>query len=821
MRLERSRGCPRTRSTRSWKPSGGGPKPCSRLGPTLRGMISSAEASAAEWRAMASAPKRLECLTVYLGNACTMGCAYCYAAAQAGFPRPRGPGEASSVPLEAVLAAARLVARSCAERSTPFNVALHGGGEPTLHWELLPRDRGRAQTRRAGLRPRAAQSHRHQRLHVRREGRVARGESLVYLPLLRRTAGDPGSPASDPRRLARLAGPGAHGDCLRGRGGLLRDARDDHPRDHGRADAHRRLPHRRHGRRGNCASSPCTPSRGRGSIPSGRRRPGTTRKPSSRLECHAARAGAELSYSGVDLSRLHGSFCESARDVLHLRPDGSISSCFFSVEDGHPSSSGIRIGQYDPSTDDITIEDEAWSESRARAFSIPSRCRSCLAAYHCSRSCPERCVATPPGRGGAAASFRCELNRILAEVWILDTAGKIGEGPAREAAGGPAFSAPGPDDAPLEPFLDLDDPDIDAAAITEQWRAARAYFQERDAQPSLADMGASGLRSSWKRRLALGGGGGEENIARFAAIDVRACTLLRSPVRLLRLLFPSRKGTRRKRPKRDRGTDTSLRRLPGRGGGGMGKHGGLRREACHDGAFRRRLADPPRERGARTHPRGVEGGLPHHRGHGAGARVHIEPPDRLLALLAARVGLLPAPRRRAVPRRRSEGHARKKRNGRSRPRKARDGTRRRIHPLRRPHLRASRPLAEEFLVGDTQARRGGNPRFFLLPASGIEEEQALHFPGIPRGPRQPWRLFRLPISGIHNDDERLREEPSLPLLASARRELVLRPPRQGRGSPFPRRLGRRNHRLLRLPPSDTRCLSRAKREADTRRSKAP
>jgi sulfatase maturation enzyme AslB (radical SAM superfamily) len=87
------------------------------------------------WQQRIQSPFAPECLTIYLSNQCNSACSYCYVSPV----RQRGGKTDLVVSEQSVRAAARLVARHCAEQGKSFYLVLHGGGEPTLHWELVER----------------------------------------------------------------------------------------------------------------------------------------------------------------------------------------------------------------------------------------------------------------------------------------------------------------------------------------------------------------------------------------------------------------------------------------------------------------------------------------------------------------------------------------------------------------------------------------------------------------------------------------------------------------------------------------------------------
>jgi len=75
---------------------------------------------------MPYAPTRV---TLFLTNRCNLGCCYCYAGGQL---------QPMAMPEEMGRAAIDYVAANCVKRrQTILSVGLHGGGEPTMAWELL------------------------------------------------------------------------------------------------------------------------------------------------------------------------------------------------------------------------------------------------------------------------------------------------------------------------------------------------------------------------------------------------------------------------------------------------------------------------------------------------------------------------------------------------------------------------------------------------------------------------------------------------------------------------------------------------------------
>ena len=76
-----------------------------------------------------------ECLTIYLSNECNLACPYCYTFKSKS--NIRTTKSRFIIDENIVQAAAKVVARHCSEKKKFFTLVLSGGGEPTIHWDLL------------------------------------------------------------------------------------------------------------------------------------------------------------------------------------------------------------------------------------------------------------------------------------------------------------------------------------------------------------------------------------------------------------------------------------------------------------------------------------------------------------------------------------------------------------------------------------------------------------------------------------------------------------------------------------------------------------
>ena len=357
---------------------------------------------------LAEAPFAPRCLTIYLNNRCNLACGYCWAAA--------GRAEGSpAIEEKAALGAARLVARCCAEKNKRLHLVLHGGGEPTLEWDSVVRlvEGTRMIAAEAGvdwygfLATNGV-------LPEERAAWLGRELDLVEISC--------DGPPDIQDRQRPFAGGGPSSPHVERTARVLREAG-------GRFQARATI-------------TPETVERQTEIVTYLHQALGATEirfEPVYRaaafrpeqaewfvdhfLEAQrAARArGCDLSISGARLDEIHGPFCDVLRDTLHLLPDGAATACFFCTDGRDPDAAPHLIGKWNESRGEYTLDAEAIAAHRRKALALPAPCRDCINVCHCARECPERCAVTDPAP--EAPSFRCLVQRRLAETWILEAAG--------------------------------------------------------------------------------------------------------------------------------------------------------------------------------------------------------------------------------------------------------------------------------------------------------------------------------------------------------------------------------------------------------------
>ncbi len=346
-----------------------------------------------------------EGLTVYLSNRCNLACGYCFAAAG-------GRGEDSSVVEEAaVLEAARLAAGHAAARGRPLRVVLHGGGEPTVHGELVQRlvegTRRIANEAGAGWYGFLATNG---VLSAQQARWLGGNLDLVGLSC-------DGPPEIQDRQRPLPSGAATSGAVERTARALVEAGARFSVRTTITPETLARQAevvaylHRSLG----ATHMRFEPVYGvRGTLAPQFRPEDAPAFVEHFLEAQReARArGCELQYMGVRLEERHGPHCDVLQDALHVLPDGTLTACFFQCEGAAP----WLVGHWDGATWQL---DYGRIAAHRRAVSqVSGRCRDCIAAFHCARECPERCSAIDD-LAAHTPGFRCLVNRLLAERWIL------------------------------------------------------------------------------------------------------------------------------------------------------------------------------------------------------------------------------------------------------------------------------------------------------------------------------------------------------------------------------------------------------------------
>ncbi|MCG8454808.1 MAG: radical SAM protein, partial [Holophagales bacterium] len=335
------------------------------------------------WATLATKPFEPECLTLYLSNRCNLACSYCYALPlqpsllRGRTDRPTRPDDRFPILSEATIeAAAREVASHCAAKARPLTLVIHGGGEPTLHWDLLRR------AWRLG-RQIAAENNLQFWSYIATNG-VLPEKRVHWLAEHFDLVGLSHDGPPDVHDENRPSASGAKtSEVVERTARILKSLAADFvvraTITHAAVDRQSEILEYLEERL--CARSV------RFEPAYDARRPTQRRFRADDAEVFVAHflearraalaRGCDLQLSGIRLDEIHGPFCNPLREVLQLTPDGSASACFLSVGNGDSLDDSLRTGHLDGRTGTFAIDRDRVAAQRLRAARIPSRCEEC------------------------------------------------------------------------------------------------------------------------------------------------------------------------------------------------------------------------------------------------------------------------------------------------------------------------------------------------------------------------------------------------------------------------------------------------------------
>ena len=437
-----------------------------------------------------------ECLTVYLSNQCHLACSYCYVSEQI----QQVDREQRSLPVvseKAVSAAARLVAGNCAEQGKPFYLVLHGGGEPTLQWEVIEHLEAstRQITRQFGIAWHgylatngvcSPEKARWLAEHFNTVGLSCDGPPDIQN--VQRPCRDGKSSSPFVERTARM---------LKNAGGQVAVRATITPQTVERqaeivAYLHEQLFAE------DIRFEPVYQVRGQANVHFRSEDAAHFAEHFLHAQQEARKRGINLTFSGVRLDEIHASYCDVLRNVLHLNPDGTATACFFSTGSQGNEASYV-IGSWDGASGTFILDRERIQAHRQAALTIPESCQNCLNLYHCARGCPEICFVTD--NDNFHNMFRCNVQQHLARTWILEAAGKMIEHEnIPYTLSSPKHQAE--DEFVMRYFRNVP-AQVDVESILRQWKAVRTTYrieERRMPSPVWAERGFehSG-REAWEQ----------------------------------------------------------------------------------------------------------------------------------------------------------------------------------------------------------------------------------------------------------------------------------------------------------------------------------
>lgn len=344
-------------------------------------------------------------LTLAVTSRCNLRCGYCYA---------NGGDGRDSLPIEIARIALRETAANAAASGRPtLRLHLHGGGEPTIEWDLMLRviEEAEDQALRQGLGLDLTAG-----LNGVMSARRAADAAAIFD---RVTVSLDGGPEIHDRQRPRRNGRGSWRRVVEtltifDRVGLRYGVRMTVTA--GSVDA---LPD---SIAVVCETCRATAIQVEPAVPLGRGA-GADVVPARAFVRAFRRArrvahehGRELGTSGARFPLLTGVFCKAVTGALCVKPSGRIVACYEA-----PDAAGdFAVGAVSRHRNRMMLDHGRRRRLLRLAVDNRPRCRSCIARYHCAGDCPMK-------RSLPGAAERCEANRLLTLDQIVERLDVHGE----------------------------------------------------------------------------------------------------------------------------------------------------------------------------------------------------------------------------------------------------------------------------------------------------------------------------------------------------------------------------------------------------------
>ena len=136
-----------------------------------------------------------------------------------------------------------------------------------------------------------------------------------------------------------------------------------------------------------------------------------------------------LIYSGTRWSENHDRFCMLRQNNLTMTPDGYLTACFLATSNHEQENGRFVYGSYDERTGKLSIDRPKLASIVARLRHVPLQCEDCYNRSHCAKNCPSLCPLSEPEHD---AEFECTVFKWLGLANIIEAAGHVVELSTRE-----------------------------------------------------------------------------------------------------------------------------------------------------------------------------------------------------------------------------------------------------------------------------------------------------------------------------------------------------------------------------------------------------
>lgn len=132
----------------------------------------------------------------------------------------------------------------------------------------------------------------------------------------------------------------------------------------------------------------------------------------------ALKHGTEIFYSGARLEAITSRFCLAACRALVVTPEGNVTACFEVFGRAHPLSSRFLVGHYE-GDGRFSMDSQGLNRHLNQTVSGIPWCEACFCKWHCAGDCEAK-MGTAPGAPGRSGSLRCRVTQELITNLILE-----------------------------------------------------------------------------------------------------------------------------------------------------------------------------------------------------------------------------------------------------------------------------------------------------------------------------------------------------------------------------------------------------------------
>ncbi len=355
-------------------------------------------------------------VTLFLTARCNLRCLYCYASA--------GAGRHADMSLATAKQGIEFVCRNARDLGRrSFGVGYHGGGEPTVHWEVLSESvvYARQLGREYNLELRAS---------LATNGVFSEAKCRwITANMQSATLSLDGLPEVQDAQRPSPSGGASSRAVFRTLERFEKAAFPYGIRMTATARSTEKLPESLryildHARPRRIQVEPVY-ELGRGQNAALHVQPATFVRAFREARTVAQQHGVELLFSAARLDVLTNRFCQSCGDGFSLTPGGNVSACYEVCDEQMNFAEEFIFGRYDDSAGRYVFDAEKLRRLRARSVESIPWCRDCFCKWHCAGDCPNKARHAMQD-GEFSGHARCEITQALVLDQILEKISRHG-----------------------------------------------------------------------------------------------------------------------------------------------------------------------------------------------------------------------------------------------------------------------------------------------------------------------------------------------------------------------------------------------------------